>query len=147
ELVLPERGLLRGRAQEVRARVENVVPKKFDQASVQLVRAGLGDYVDVHAHISAILRRVSSGLDFDFLYGVHGRPRGRGADQVVDDPEAVGRDAVGDFTRARADEVLARGRAVGGLEPADGSRRHYRELERVAAVQGEIGDVARADDL
>ena len=112
---------------------------------MNVVGAGLGDHVDMDAHVRAVLRRVGAGLHLHFLHGVDGRPRGRGGDQVVHDADAVERDAVGDFARAGADEVLPGRHAVGILETRDGAGRDGCEFQGIATVQGQFGDVADAD--
>src|SRR5881397_2105334 len=69
-----------------------------------------------------------SGFVPDFVDGVDRRPHRCGADQVIQNADAVKRKAVLDLARAGADEVLS-GRDTGGSLQA---RNHARRREREA---------------
>ena len=74
---------------------------------MQLVRTALGNDVDLHAHVAAVLRRISAGLHLKFLNGVNGRPKGGCRDQVIHDADAIHGNVVLYFARACPDIPFA----------------------------------------
>ena len=145
ELVLPQRCFLRRRAQEERARIELVVADKFHQTAMQIIGAGFRHHVDMDSHVGAVLRAIGAGLDLHFLHRVHRRARRRRGDQVVDNADAVERNAVGDFASTGTDEVLPGGHAVGGLEARQGTGSDRGQFQGVAPVERQFRHVADAD--
>ena len=64
----------------------------------------------------------------------------RRGDQVVHDRDAVERDAVLNFARASADEVLTRWGSVGTLLPGEHTGSSNGKLQGIATVERKIGD-------
>lgn len=101
----------------------------------------------MRAEICAILGGVSAGLDLEFLDGVDGGMDGCGGDEVVDDGDAIERNAVLNFASACADEVFAGRGAVSGFLTLYNAGCGDGELERVAAVERKLGHGLFADDF
>ena len=101
----------------------------------------------MRAEICAVLSGVGAGLNLEFLDGVDGGMDGCGGDEVVDDGDAIERDAVLNFAGACADEVFTGRGAVGGFLTLDNAGRGDGELERIAAIERKFGHGFFADDF
>ena len=49
------------------SRIKDSIPQKFECIAVEDVRTGLGDDIHVGRCVHAVLRRQSTGFDFEFL--------------------------------------------------------------------------------
>ncbi len=133
------------------ARVQRIVPEIFKQAAVESVAAALGDEADLPAASGAKLRRVVAGIHAKLLHVFQAglQPKDT-AHFAADVARVVANDAAG-FNAIVAQRVLLEGAAVeanvveGSSPEIHGAGRHKVKLGNLAAVDGQISDLALAD--
>ena len=148
ELLLIQLGLRRvDRVEEV-PRVQLLVADESERRSVERVRAGLADQVDL-VGAEPVLRRVRRRLFLELLDGVDGQDGGRRAERGVDVRRAVDHEVVRRRPRAHdadrvADPLAHVALFAVGLDRAGAEEQ---QLEEVAAVQRQLRDLLLGDDL
>ncbi len=107
ELVAPLGRLGQIRIVEVAAALERVVLEVLEERAVEVVGAGLGDDVDVHAEVRAVLGRRAAGLHLDLGDRIGHRPHAGHRQQVGAGVDAIHRQAVLNLPLAGAAEGQA----------------------------------------
>ncbi len=129
--------------------VEGGVAEVLDQIAMEVECAALGDETDLPAGGSAVLGVVVCGQDLHFLNGIdiqrseHGTGRSSACgDRAVDHDDVL--------VRAATVNAEAAVRYAVGIEGADRAARNARlqerEIDRIAAVQGEVLDLSGIDN-
>ena len=115
---------------------------------MEVVRAGLADEVDL-VGAEAVLGRVGGGLFLELLDGVDRQDRGRRAERGIDVGRAVDHEVVRRRPRSHdADRVAGALAHVALLAVGlDGARAQEQQLEEVAAIQRQLGDLLFGDGL
>jgi hypothetical protein len=115
---------------------------------VELVGARLGDHVDDAAAGAADLGLIAVGVDLELLNGILREAvriaSGSGAAGGLAEEYVV---AVGSVhqQRVRRAALAAEGEVAGARGVAHNARREHGEVQKVAAVDREIGNLAAAD--
>ena len=120
--------------------VEVIIAHRLGDSTVILVAARLRDGIDVNAKVVAVLRRVSSGLHADFLYGIRIWRKILGGMQGVHDGHAVQCNVILFAASTGACEGFARGVAHGYVPVLQNAGRRESQFENIVASHRKRGD-------
>src|SRR5262245_55633881 len=99
------------------------------------IGAAFGHHVDLNTQVTAVLRRISTGLDLHFLDCVNAGTQSGLCNQVGHDADPIERNTVLDFSRARADEPLPAAWVSRSLETVEHTRSGDGQSHRVTPIQ------------
>ena len=114
---------------------------------MKIIGAALGHHVDLNTQITTVLGRIGAGLDLHFLDCVHAGSQSGLRNKVGHDADAIERNAVLDFSRARANETLPAAWVSGSLEPVEHARSGNGKSHRVTPIQRQLRSRLGADQF